>query len=70
MDQFIRLSISLRKRVQSLREVILRYNKISSAYNLIFEVTFRGISFTKHRKRRGEGLILFLGGTPDITFAG
>ena len=31
---------------------------MSSAYNLIFEVTFRDISFIKHRKRRG--LVQFL----------
>jgi len=42
--------MSFCRRVQSSGEVILRYSKISSVYNLIFEVTFR---VTKHKKRRG-----------------
>jgi len=43
--------------------LILWFNKISSAYSFIVEVTFRGISFTKHRKRRG--LKQFLGYTVE-----
>ena len=54
LNYLMRLSISFRNRVQSSTELIVRYKY--SAYNLIFEVTFRGISFTKHRKRRGAKL--------------
>ena len=50
LDHLIRLLMSLCKRVQSASEIIMQYSRISSAYNLIFEVTFRGISFTKHKK--------------------
>ena len=60
------LLMSFYKRVQSASEFIVQYNKISSAYSLIFEVTFRGI--TKHKKRRG--LKLFLGGTPNVIVEG
>ena len=40
-------------RMQSSTEIIIQCKRISSAYNLMFEVIFKGISFTKHRKRRG-----------------
>jgi len=45
--------------------LILWYNKISSTYSFIVEVTFRGISFTKHRKRRGAKTVPW--GTPEVT---
>ena len=53
LDHLIRLLMSYCKRVLSASELIVRYSRISSAYNLIFEVTFRGILFTKHKKYRG-----------------
>ena len=37
----MRLSISFCNRVQSATELIVQYKNISSAYNLIFEVTFK-----------------------------
>ena len=57
LDHLMRLSISLCNRVKSSTELIVQYKRISSAYNLIFEVTFKSISFTKHKK----GLKLFSG---------
>ena len=64
----MRLSISFCNRVQSSTELIVQYKRISSAYNLIFEVTFKGISLTKHRKRRGAKTVPW--GKPDDTTEG
>ena len=44
LDHLMRLSMSLCNWVQSSIELIVRYKRISSAYNLILEVTFKGIS--------------------------
>ena len=60
--------MSFCKRVQSTSELIVQYNRTSSAYSLIFEVTFKGISFTKHKKRRGARTVPW--GTPDVTTEG
>ena len=43
--------MSFCKRVQSVSELIVQYSRISSAYNLIFEVTFKDISFTKQKEK-------------------
>ena len=59
LDHLMRLSISFCNWEQSSIELIVWYKRISSAYNLIFEVTFKSISFTTHRKR--GGLKLFPG---------
>ena len=59
--------MSLCNWVQSSIELIVRYKRISSAYNLILEVTFKGISFTKHRKRMGAKTVPW--GTPDTHLA-
>ena len=64
----MRLLISFCIRVQSASVFTIRYSRISSAYKLIFEVTFRGISFTKHKKRRGAKTVPW--GTPDVTIEG
>ena len=59
LNYFSATLMSFCNRVLSASELIVRYSRISSAYNLIFEVTFRGILFTKHKKVRG--LKLFFG---------
>ena len=59
LDHLMRLSMFFCNRVQSATEFIVQYKRISSAYNLITKVTFKGISFINIEK---EGLELFLGG--------
>ena len=57
--------MSFCKEMRSSLELMMEYNKISSAYNLILEETRQGISLTKHKNNRGAKTVPW--GTPEVT---